>query len=64
MNILACDVTVWERSFMWHKNSRGPNTIPCGTPESREVASEEVPTITTVIFVKFHVLGVYLGVLH
>ena len=45
------------------RNSRGPNTIPCGTPESREVASEEVPSITTVIFVKFHVLGVYLGFL-
>ena len=19
---------------MWHKNSRGPSTVPCGTPES------------------------------
>ena len=44
---LNCDLTVWGRSFMWHKNSKRPSTVPCGTPESTVVASEEVPSITT-----------------
>ena len=35
---------------MWHKNSKGPSTVPCGTPESTVVASEEVPSITSYLF--------------
>ena len=34
---------------MWHENSKGPSTVPCGNPESTVIASEEVPSIITVI---------------
>jgi hypothetical protein len=28
------DLTASGRSFMWQRNSMGPSTVPCGTPES------------------------------
>jgi hypothetical protein len=34
---------------MWHKNSSGPNTVPCGTPESTWALSEGLPSTTTLI---------------
>ena len=34
---------------MWHKNKRGPKTVPWGTPESTDVASEVMPSKTTCI---------------
>jgi hypothetical protein len=34
---------------MWHKNSSGPNTVPCGTPESTWALSECSPSTTTLI---------------
>ena len=34
---------------MWHKNKRRPRTVPWGTPESTDVASEDVPSKITCI---------------
>jgi len=39
-NDLTDDLTEFGRSFMWHKNSIGPSTVPCGTPESTVASSE------------------------
>ena len=38
------------RSLIWHKNSRGPRTVPCGTPESTLTDSDSSPSKTTFIF--------------
>ena len=35
------------RSFMYSRKSRGPRTVPCGTPEETVTGSEEVPSSST-----------------
>ena len=42
--------TASGRSLMWHKNSSGPRTVPCGTPESTVTESDSSPSTTTFIF--------------
>ena len=34
---------------MWHDDKRGPKTVLWGTPESTDVASEDMPSETTCI---------------
>ena len=41
------DVTESGRSFMWHRKSSGPRTVPWGTPESTLVDSDADPSSTT-----------------
>ena len=41
------DVTFWGRLFMYSRNSKGPRTVPCGTPESTLVEVEDIPSTTT-----------------
>ena len=73
---LTWDLTHSGRSFMWHKNSSGPNTVACGTPESTWALSECSPSTTTLIerfvgmviatdvyFLQFHSCVVYLRIL-
>jgi hypothetical protein len=43
-NSLTDDLTEFGRSFMWHKNSIGPSTVPCGIPESTVASSEYSPS--------------------
>ena len=49
-NRLTDDLTEFSRSFMWHKNSIGPSTVPCGTLESTVALSEYSSSIATCIF--------------
>ena len=44
---LTWDLTHSGRSFMWHKNSSGPNTVACCTPESTWALSECSTSTTT-----------------
>ena len=44
---LTWDLTHSGRSFMRHRNSSGPNTVACGTPESTWALSECSPSTTT-----------------
>ena len=41
------ELTTDGRSFIWHKNNKGPNTVPWGTPERTGAGGEWVPSITT-----------------
>jgi hypothetical protein len=41
------NVTHFGRSFMRHRKSKGPRTVPCGTPESTVHADENSPSTTT-----------------
>ena len=36
---------------MWHKNKRGPKTVPWGTPESTDVASDVTPSVCVCVCV-------------
>ena len=49
-NSLTDDLTEFGRSIMCHKNSIGPSTVPCGTPESTVASSEYSPSSATRIF--------------
>ena len=49
-NRRTVDFTASGRSLIWHKNSRGPRTVPCGTPESTLTDSDSSPSTTTFIF--------------
>ena len=45
-NSLTDDLTEFGRSFMWHKNSIGPSTVPFGTPSQlwpRQSSHLQVP---------------------
>ena len=43
------DFTVSGKSFIWQRNIRGPNTVPCGTPDSTGADSECSLSTTTFI---------------
>jgi hypothetical protein len=43
-------VTLSGRSFIWHRNISGLNTVPWGTPESTVVSSDVSPSIIVFIF--------------
>ena len=50
VNRLTDDLTEIGRTFMWHKNSIGPSTVPCGTLETIVASSEYSPSSATRIF--------------
>ena len=41
------DFTLEGRSLMNARNSKGPRTLPCGTPKVTGVVSEQEPSSTT-----------------
>ena len=47
---LTDDLTASGRSFMWKRNSMGPSTVPCGTPESTVICWDDAPSNVTLIF--------------
>ena len=49
-NSLTDDLTAFGRSFMWHRKSIGPSTVPWGTPESTVASSEYSPSNASHIF--------------
>ena len=46
-NSRTCEVTTLGRSLMWRRNSSGPSTEPCGTPESTDTWLDFLPSTTT-----------------
>ena len=49
-NKRTCDDTAKGKSFIWHKKSRGPKTVPWGTPESTVTLLDDSPSTTTCIY--------------
>ena len=45
-------MTVEGRILIWQRNRSGLRTVPCGTPESTDVVSEDMPSSTTLIDLK------------
>jgi hypothetical protein len=43
-------VTLSGRSFIWHRNISGSNTVPWDTPESTVVSSDVSPSTIVLIF--------------
>ena len=56
------DFTVSGKSFVWHRKSKGPNTVLWGTPESTATSSGFSPCRTTLILrlVKKFVIHVWM----
>ena len=46
-NNLTWEVTTLGRSFMWIKNSKGPRTVPWGTPDKTLAGLEYFPSTST-----------------
>ena len=46
-NNLTWEVTTLGRTFMWIKNSKGPGTVPWGTPDKTLACVEYFPSTST-----------------
>ena len=44
------DDTSKGKSFIWHKKSRGPKTVPWGTPESTATLLDDSQSTTTCVY--------------
>ena len=44
------DFTASGRSFMWHRKSNGPSSVPWGTSKSTATSFDASPSSTTLIF--------------
>ena len=51
-NSLICDATQSDISLMYARNSSGPNTVPCGTPDRTEAFLDVLP-FTRTAWVRF-----------
>ena len=50
---LTWDFTESGKSLIWHKNIRGPRTVPCVTPDSTLTLFDSSPSTTTFIVLSF-----------
>ena len=49
-NSLTWDITWSGKSFMWHRNSKAPSRVHCGTPEMTGTSCDSMPSNTILIW--------------